>query len=71
MNQEEIIHDVQKRLFEMQDAEYRSEILKKQNERLKDFAYESIRGQILDEIEKVQQSKIDKVRNQNGEEKTD
>ncbi len=23
MNQEEIIHDVQKRLFEMQDAEYR------------------------------------------------
>lgn len=55
----------------MQDAEYRSEILKKQNERLKDFAYESIRGQILDEIEKVQQSKIDKVRNQNGEEKTD
>lgn len=41
----------------MQDAEYRSEILKKQNERLKDFAYESIRGQILDEIEKVQQGK--------------
>lgn len=55
----------------MQDTEYRSEILKKQNERLKDFAYESIRGQILDEIEKVQQSKIDKVRNQNGEEKAD
>mgnify|MGYP000984282303 CR=1 FL=1 len=47
----------------MQDAEYRGEILKKQDERLKDFAYESIRGQILDEIEKVQQSKIDKVRN--------
>ena len=55
----------------MQDAEYRGEILKKQDERLKDFAYESIRGQILDEIEKVQQSKIDKVRNQNGEEKAD
>lgn len=53
----------------MQDAEYRSEILKKQDARLKDFAYESIRGQILDEIEKVQRSKIDKVRKQNGEEK--
>ena len=45
--------------------------MKEQKKRLQDFSYENIKEQILDELKKVQQSKIDKVRNQNGEEKAD
>lgn len=55
----------------IEDEQYKNEIVKEQKKRLQDFSYENIKEQILDELKKVQQSKIDKVRNQNGEEKAD
>ena len=48
----------------IRDEQYRHEIVVGQKQRLKDFSYENIKEQILDEIEKVQQSKTDKVRKQ-------
>ena len=53
----------------IEDEQYKNEIVKEQKKRLQDFSYENIKEQILDELKKVQQSKIDKVRNQNGKAK--
>ena len=55
----------------IEDEQYKNEIVKEQKKRLQDFSYENIKEQILDELKKVQRSKIDKVRKQNGEEKAD
>ena len=53
----------------IEDEQYKNEIVKEQKKRLQDFSYENIKEQILDGLKKVQRSKIDKVRKQNGEEK--
>lgn len=55
----------------IEDEQYKNAIVKEQKKRLQDFSYENIKEQILDELKKVQRSKIDKVRKQNGEEKAD